>query len=74
MLGLTWSDAGAEALAAARAEMKYGDLEDLDSLRDEAAKSDGVVHLAFNHDFWQLQKICDDDRKAIEAIGEMLLG
>jgi hypothetical protein len=30
--------------------------------------------LAFNHDFSQFQKNADDDRKAIEAIGEVLLG
>src|ERR1700721_79716 len=74
VLGLTRSDAGADALRAAGAEVKYGNLEDLDSLRDGAAKSDGVVHLAFNHDFSQFQKNCDDDRKVIEAMGEVLLG
>src|ERR1700684_539944 len=74
VLGLTRSEAGAETLRAAGAEVKYGNLEDLDSLRDGAAKSDGVVHLAFNHDFSQFQKNCDDDRKAIQAIGEVLLG
>jgi nucleoside-diphosphate-sugar epimerase len=74
VLGLTRSEAGAEALRAAGAEVKHGNLEDLDSLRDGAAKSDGVVHLAFNHDFSQFQKNCDDDRKAIEAMGEVLLG
>ncbi|MGC1362145.1 MAG: NAD-dependent epimerase/dehydratase family protein, partial [Silvibacterium sp.] len=74
VLGLTRSEAGAEALRAAGAEVKYGNLEDLDSLRDGAAKSDGVVHLAFNHDFSQFQKNCEDDRQAIEAIGEVLLG
>ena len=63
VLGLTRSEAGAEALRAAGAEVKYGNLEDLDSLRDGAAKSDGVVHLAFNHDFSQFQKNCEDDRK-----------
>src|ERR1700761_4410761 len=74
VLGLTRSEAGAEALRTAGAEVKYGNLEDLDSLRDGAAKSDGVIHLAFNHDFSQFQKNCDDDRKAIGAIGEVLLG
>jgi nucleoside-diphosphate-sugar epimerase len=74
VLGLTRSEAGAEALRAAGAEVKYGNIEDLDSLRDGAAKSDGVIHLAFNHDFSKLQKNCDDERKAIEAIGEVLLG
>jgi nucleoside-diphosphate-sugar epimerase len=74
VLGLTRSEAGAEALRAAGAEVKHGNIEDLDSLRDGAAKSDGVIHLAFNHDFSQFQKNCEDDRKAIEAIGEVLLG
>ena len=74
VLGLTRSEAGAEALRAAGAEVLHGNIEDLDSLRNGAANSDGVVHLAFNHDFSQFQKNCEDDRKAIEAIGEVLLG
>src|ERR1700689_3749701 len=74
VLGLTRSEAGAHALRAAGAEVKHGNIEELDSLRDGAAKSDGVIHLAFNHDFSQFQKNCENDRKAIEAIGEVLLG
>jgi nucleoside-diphosphate-sugar epimerase len=74
VLGLTRSEAGAEALRAAGAEVKHGNIEDLESLRDGAEKSDGIIHLAFNHDFAQFQKNCDDDRKAIEAMGEVLLG
>jgi len=74
VLGLTRSETGAEALRKAGAEVLHGNLEDLDSLRDGAAKSDGVIHLAFNHDFSRFQKNCDDDRKAVEAIGEVLLG
>jgi nucleoside-diphosphate-sugar epimerase len=74
VLGLTRSEAGAEALRKAGAEVLHGNLENLDSLREGAAKTDGVIHLAFNHDFSQLQKNCDDDRRAIEAIGEVLLG
>jgi nucleoside-diphosphate-sugar epimerase len=74
VLGLTRSEAGAEALRAAGADVLHGNIEDLDSLRDGAAGTDGVIHLAFNHDFSRFQKNCDDDRKAIEAIGEVLLG
>jgi nucleoside-diphosphate-sugar epimerase len=74
VLGLTRSEAGAEALRAAGAEVQQGNLEDLDSLREGAAKADGVIHLAFNHDFSQFQTNCDNDRKAIEAMGEVLFG
>jgi nucleoside-diphosphate-sugar epimerase len=74
VLGLTRSEARAEALRAAGAEVQHGNLEDLDSLRDGAAKADGVIHLAFNHDFSQFQANCDNDRKAIEAMGEVLSG
>jgi nucleoside-diphosphate-sugar epimerase len=74
VLGLTRSEAGAETLRALGAEVQYGNTEDLDSLREGAAQTDGVIHLAFNHDFSQFQKNCEDDRKAIEAMGEVLLG
>jgi nucleoside-diphosphate-sugar epimerase len=74
VIGLTRSEAGAETLRGLGAEVKHGNIEDLDSLREGAAKADGVIHLAFNHDFSQFQKNCDDDRKAIEAMGEVLLG
>jgi len=74
VLGLTRSEAGAEKLRAAGAEVLYGNIEDLDGLRRGAADSDGVIHLAFNHDFSQFQKNCDDNVKAIEAIGEVLVG
>jgi nucleoside-diphosphate-sugar epimerase len=73
VLGLTRSEAGAQALRTAGAEVKEGNIEDLDSLRGGAARADGVIHLAFNHDFSQFQKNCDDDRNAIGAIGEVLL-
>jgi nucleoside-diphosphate-sugar epimerase len=74
VLGLTRSGAGADALRAAGAEVQHGDVEDLDSLRKGAAKAEGVIHLAFNHDFSKFQKICEDDRKAIAAMGEVLVG
>jgi nucleoside-diphosphate-sugar epimerase len=74
VLGLTRSEAGAKALQAAGAEVLHGNIEDLDSLRAGAAKTDGVIHLAFNHDFSQFQTNCENDRQAIAAMGEVLLG
>jgi len=74
VLGLTRSEAGAEALRKAGAEVLHGNLEDLDSLRKGAADSDGVIHLAFSHDFSQIEKNVADERKAVTAMAEVLLG
>ena len=50
VVGLARSDSSAGALAAAGAEVRRGDLDDLDGLREAAGKADGVIHLAFKHD------------------------
>jgi len=74
VLGLTRSDAGAQSLIAAGAQVHRGDLENLDSLRSAAAGSDAVIHTAFNHDFSQYIANCESDRQVIEALGDALAG
>ncbi|UFW53605.1 MULTISPECIES: SDR family oxidoreductase [Bradyrhizobium] len=72
--GLARTDAGAAAVAAMGAEVHRGSLEDHASLRSGAAASDGVLHLAFNHDFSKFTENCELDRRAILALGEGLKG
>jgi nucleoside-diphosphate-sugar epimerase len=74
VVGLTRSDEGAKSLAAAGAEVHHGSLEDLDGLRSGASKSDGVIHLAFIHDFNKFAASAEADKRAIEAMGDELAG
>ena len=59
---------------AAGAEVHRGSLEDLDSLRKGAAETDGTIHLAFIHDFTKFAENGQIDKRAIEAMGEVLAG
>jgi nucleoside-diphosphate-sugar epimerase len=78
VVGLARSEASAERIASAGAEVKRGTLDDLDGLREAARNADGVIHLAFKHD---LALVSGDfmgavtaDLRAVEALGEGLAG
>ncbi|WP_138495086.1 SDR family oxidoreductase [Paenibacillus pinistramenti] len=72
--GLSRSEEKAAALKTAGAEVRYGTLEDLDTLRSAAAAADGVIHLAFTNDFSDFEGALALDLRAVEAMGEVLEG
>jgi nucleoside-diphosphate-sugar epimerase len=74
VIGLVRSDEAAAKLAATGAEVLRGSMEDLASLKSGAAKADGVIHTAFNHDFTKFAANSTLDRNAIEAMGVVLEG
>jgi nucleoside-diphosphate-sugar epimerase len=74
VLGLARSDTAAASVAALGAEVLRGGLDDLDSLRAGAERADGVVHLAYHHDFSQMEHAAQLDLRAIDAIGSVLEG
>jgi nucleoside-diphosphate-sugar epimerase len=77
VLALTRSAASAAAAEAAGAEPLRGGLADLDVLRAGAAQADGVIHLAFSHDFSTAEAVARavaEENAAVAALGEELVG
>ncbi len=77
VLGLARSDDSAAAVAALGAEVRRGDLDDLEGLAEAAAESDGVIHLAFKHEALltgDYQGAVASDLAATRAIGAALTG
>jgi nucleoside-diphosphate-sugar epimerase len=77
VIGLARSDASADALITAGAQVQRGTLDDLDALRSAAAASDGVINLAFNHDIafsGGFQAAADSERRAVETFSDVLAG
>jgi len=74
VLGLSRSEGKAAVLAAKGADVLRGTLDDLDRLAEAAAGADAVIHLAFNHDFSKFAENSEQERRAIAAMGEALVG
>ena len=72
--GLSRSDEKAPALAATGAEVLRATLDDLDVLRRAASAADAVIHTGFNHDFSKFAENAAQDERAIETMGEALVG
>src|SRR6201999_1548292 len=74
VVGLARNDANEAALKKMGAKVHRGDLTDIDSLKAGAKNADGVIHLAFIHDFTKFAENGQIDKRAIEAMGNVLEG
>uniref|UniRef100_A0AAU3GQI9 SDR family oxidoreductase n=1 Tax=Streptomyces sp. NBC_01401 TaxID=2903854 RepID=A0AAU3GQI9_9ACTN len=75
--GLARSDGTATALSALGAKARRGDVGDLEGLKEAAADSDGVIHLAFRRDVLLsggLDALSAAELPAVHAYGEALSG
>jgi nucleoside-diphosphate-sugar epimerase len=75
VVGLARSEASAQRLESAGAIVHRGDVDDPDGLAKAAADSDGVIHLAFQHEVafgGNFAAAAAADRQAVEAMGGAL--
>ncbi len=74
VVGLARSDEAAAALEAKGATAHRGCLDDLDSLASAAAAADGVIHLAFKHDFSDYAAAGRSEHAAVQRMLDTLEG
>ena len=75
--GLARSDTAATALSALGATVRRGDIEDLDGLKEAAADSDGVIHVAHRQDLLPtggIDAVAAAEVPIMLAYGEALAG
>ncbi|MGQ4483601.1 SDR family oxidoreductase [Streptomyces sp. SAS_276] len=75
--GLARSDASAAALSALGAKVRRGDIQDLDGLKEAAADSDGVIHVAHRQDLLPsggMDAVAAAELPIMLAYGEALAG
>lgn len=71
--GLVRSPDKAAALADG-VEPVVGGLDDVDLLRRSAEAADGVIHTAFGLDFSKLAEMAEEERRALDTIGDVYAG
>ncbi len=69
---LARSDASAAAVSAAGATVVRGSLDDIDVIREAAQRSEGVIHLAFGHDFSAFDAAAAEEARVVAAVGDAL--
>ncbi|WP_445169285.1 SDR family oxidoreductase [Mycolicibacterium sp. Dal123E01] len=77
VIGLARSDSSAATVAELGATVHRGSLEDLDGLRQAAAKADGVIHVAHRQDLLPsggMDAVADAELPIMLAYGEALAG
>ncbi len=74
VVGVARNDEGAAKLEAAGVAVHRAVLEEPEGLADGARASDGVIHLAFDHDFSRWMENGVKDRRAVEAMTAALEG
>jgi nucleoside-diphosphate-sugar epimerase len=77
VLALARSDRSAQQLEEAGAAVLRGGIADLDVLREGAEQSDGVISLAFGHDYTApdaLALAIAEEAAAVDALGQALVG
>ncbi|MBT2339621.1 MULTISPECIES: SDR family oxidoreductase [Pseudomonas] len=72
--GLARCEEKGATLAATGAKVIPGTLDDLEILHNAASAADAVIHTAFNHDFSRFGENAQQDRRAIETLGDALRG
>ena len=71
---LARSEAAAEKISGFGAQVHRGSITDVESWRSPAARAQGIVHLAYQHDFSQMAAAAETDRRAVETFGDILAG
>lgn len=74
VVGLARNDESARKIREAGVEVFRGSIDDPDALRAPAETSDGVIHLAFNHDFSAHLAAIETDRAVMTVLLDALVG